>query len=47
MIKKRLNPDSTILLQDQFTEDDDYLDWRFAKEAIGGLKKQKRELEYA
>ena len=30
-----------------FTKDDDYLDWRFAKEAIGRLKKQKQELEYA
>lgn len=30
-----------------FTEDDDYLDWRFAKEAIDGLMKQKRELEHA
>lgn len=30
-----------------FTEDDDYLDWRFAKEAIDGLKKQRLELEYA
>ena len=30
-----------------FTEDDDYLDWRFAKEAIDRLKKQKRELENA
>lgn len=30
-----------------FTEDDDYLDWRFAKEAMNRLKKQKRELEYA
>ena len=30
-----------------FTEDDDYLDWRFAKEAIDRLKKQEKELEYA
>ena len=30
-----------------FTEDDDYLDWRFAKEAINRLVRQKRELEYA
>lgn len=33
--------------EELFTEDDDYLDWRFAKEAIDRLKKQKRELEYA
>ena len=26
-----------------FTEDDDYLDWRFAKEAINRLLKQKQE----
>jgi len=30
-----------------FTEDDDYLDWRFAKEAIDRLVKQKLELEFA
>jgi len=30
-----------------FTEDDDYLDWRFAKEAIDRLVKQKSELEFA
>jgi len=30
-----------------FTEEDDYLDWRFAKETIDRLKKQKQELEYA
>ena len=33
--------------EEVFTEDDDYLDWRFAKEAIDGLKKQRLELEYA
>jgi len=33
--------------EEVFTEDDDYLDWRFAKEAIDRLVKQKRELEYA
>jgi hypothetical protein len=33
--------------EEVFTEDDDYLDWRFAKEAIDGFKKQRRELEYA
>ena len=33
--------------EEVFTEDDDYLDWRFAKEAMNRLKKQKRELEYA
>ena len=30
-----------------FTEEDDYLDWRFAKEAMGRLVRQKRELEHA
>ncbi len=33
--------------EEVFTEDDDCLDWRFAKEAIDRLIKQKRELEYA
>ena len=33
--------------EEVFTEDDDYLDWRFATEAIESLVKQKRELEYA
>ena len=33
--------------EEVFTEEDDYLDWRFAKEAIDRLKKQKQELEYA
>jgi len=30
-----------------FTEDDDYLDWRFAKEAFDRLVRQKLELEHA
>ena len=33
--------------EEVFTEDDDYLDWRFAREAIDRLSRQKRELEYA
>ncbi len=33
--------------EEVFTEDDDYLDWRFAKEAIDRLVRQKRELEHA
>ncbi|CCK78961.1 hypothetical protein [Desulfobacula toluolica] len=33
--------------EEVFTKEDDYLDWRFAKEAIDRLKKQKQELEYA
>ena len=33
--------------EEVFTEDDDYLDWRFAKEAIVRLVRQKQELEYA
>ena len=33
--------------EEVFTEDDDYLDWRFAREAIDRLVKQKQELEYA
>lgn len=32
---------------EDFEEDNDYLDWRFAKEAINGLRKQKQELEHA
>lgn len=30
-----------------FTKEDDYLDWRFANEAMNKLMKQKQELEYA
>jgi len=30
-----------------FMEEDDYLDWRFAKESLDRLNRQKRELEYA
>ena len=30
-----------------FTEEDDYLDWRFAKESLDRLIRQKQELEYA
>ena len=33
--------------EEVFTEDDDYLDWRFAKEAIDRFVRQKRELEDA
>ena len=33
--------------EEVFTEDDDYLDWHFAKKAIDRLVRQKRELEYA
>ena len=33
--------------EEVFTEDDDYLDWRFAKEASDRLLKQKLELECA
>ena len=33
--------------EEVFTEEDDYLDWRFAKESLDRLGKQKRELEYA
>ena len=32
---------------ENFEEDDDYLDWRFAKEALNDLIKKKQELEYA
>ncbi len=32
---------------EKFFEDDDYLDWRFATDAINKLIKQKQELEYA
>ncbi len=30
-----------------FTQEDDYLDWRFAKEALDRLRRQKQELERA
>jgi hypothetical protein len=33
--------------EEVFTEDDDYLDWRFAKESIDRLVRQKLELECA
>jgi hypothetical protein len=33
--------------EEVFEEEDDYLDWRFAYEALNGLKRQKQELEYA
>ena len=33
--------------EEVFAEDDDCLDWRFAKEAIDRLARQKLELEYA
>ena len=33
--------------QEIFSEEDDYLDWRFATELITKLKKQKSNLEYA
>lgn len=33
--------------EEDFIKDDDYLDWRFAKEAIERLLKQKQELEHA
>jgi len=33
--------------EEVFTEEDDYLDWRFAKEALDRLRRQKQELEHA
>lgn len=30
-----------------FEEEDDYLDWRFPKEVLEGLRRQKQELEHA
>ena len=30
-----------------FTQEDDYLDWRFAKEVMDRLKRQKQEFENA
>ena len=33
--------------QENFEEEDDYLDWSFAKEALESLRRQTRELEYA
>jgi hypothetical protein len=32
--------------EEVFTKEDDYLDWRFAKEALDRLGKQKRELDF-
>ena len=32
---------------ENFSEEDDYLDWRFVTESINRLVKQKQELEYA
>lgn len=33
--------------EEDFTEEEDYLDWRFTKEALVRLMNQKLELEYA
>ena len=33
--------------QEVFEEEEDYLDWRFSKETLERLKRQKQELEYA
>lgn len=33
--------------EEVFDEEDDYLDWRFAYEALNGLRKKKQDLEYA
>jgi len=33
--------------EEVFTREDDYLDWRFAIEALDRLRKQKQELEHA
>lgn len=33
--------------KETFAKEDDYLDWRFAKEAMDRLEKQKLELEHA
>jgi hypothetical protein len=30
-----------------FEEEDDYLDWRFARESLNRLRKQKQELDHA
>ena len=38
---------SDIKGKEEFTEEDDYLDWRFAYEALNELRKRKQELEYA
>lgn len=35
------------LNQEVFEKEEDYLDWRFAKEAMDRLEKQKLELEHA
>jgi len=33
--------------EEVFTEEDDYLDWRFSIEALERLRRQERELEHA
>jgi hypothetical protein len=33
--------------KEEFEEEDDYLDWRFAKEVLEGLRRQKQALEHA
>jgi len=33
--------------EEHFSEEDDYLDWRFATESMNRLKKQKLDIEYA
>ncbi len=33
--------------KEDFEEEDDYLDWRFAKEVLEGLRRQKQALEHA
>ena len=32
---------------ENFDEDDDYLDWRFVKETLEDLREKKQELEHA
>jgi hypothetical protein len=33
--------------KENFEEEDDYLDWRFAREVMEGLRRQKQALEHA
>ena len=40
-------PEEMLKNKEVFEEEEDYLDWRFSKETLERLKRQKQELEYA
>ena len=41
------NKISNLKDKEDFKEEDDYLNWRFAHEALNSIRKQKQELEHA